>query len=310
VLSLAAVLAGAAAWAWTPDASAGEVASLYSLPGDIFVEARGMRVRVRDEGPRGAPAVVLLHGSAASLETWNAWTERLRGQYRLIRYDQPGHGLTGPHPGRDYSAAAYADVLHQVTERLGLDRFVLVGSSMGGWVAYHYAAAHPDRVERLVLIDAYGAPDQAEVRLPLGFRIARSPLLSPLLLRLTPREAVAAGLRDSVTDPARIDAATIDRHWAFLRYPGNRQAMIDQFQSMRPDARPQQMRLIGTPTLILWGAEDRLIPAANGRWFALHIPGSRLIVYPGSGHLPMEEAPDRSAADFDAWLRATDLPRR
>lgn len=305
LLALAAVLAGALTWGWTPDADPEELASHYARPGDFFVDVGGLRVRVRDEGPRDAPAVVLLHGSAASLETWDAWAKRLGGRYRLIRYDQPGHGLTGPHPRRDYSAAAFGDVLHGVTERLGARRFTLVGSSMGGWVAYNYAAAHPERVERLVLVDAYGAPNQAEVRLPWGFRIARSPLLSPLLLRLTPRSTVAAGLRDSVADPALVTDAMIDRYWSFLRYPGNRQAMIDQFRTMRPDANPGQLRRMAVPTLILWGGQDRLTPRANGRWFARHIAGSRVIAYSDVAHLPMEEAADRSSADFSAWVDGT-----
>lgn len=88
----------------------------------------------------------------------------------------------------------------------------------------------------------------------------------------------------------------------FLRYPGNRQAMVDQFRTLREDARPEQVRQIKAPTLILWGSQDRLIPSANSNWFARHLPSSRTRVYPGVGHLPMEEAPDQSSSDFHDWV--------
>jgi pimeloyl-ACP methyl ester carboxylesterase len=300
------LIGGGIALAWTPDRDPVALRAAYATAPSRFVDlGDGLIVHVRDEGPRDAPAIVLLHGSNASLHTWDPWASRLAARYRIIRYDQPGHGLTGPHPRGDYRAAAYADVLERLARKLGLERFVLGGNSMGGWVAWNYALAHPERLRGLALIDASGAPGASPKRLPLGFRIARSGF-APMMEHLTPRWIVARSVEQSMHVQSAITPAMIDRYWELLLYPGNRAATGARARTPRNELSPQLAARITTPTLLLWGAEDRLVPVAGARWFAAHIPGARLQVMPGIGHIPMEEAPAASARILEDWLQ--DLP--
>ena len=305
-VALIALLAGLIAILWTPDTDAAAMQAKYGGPPSRFLDlGRGLRVHVRDEGPRGAPVLVLLHGSNADLHTWDGWARSLASRYRIVRYDQIGHGLTGPSPTRDYRPQAFVDQLDAVAIRLGLERFVLAGNSMGGAVAWRYALAHPERLTGLVLIDAAGAPLRAKARLPLGFRLARTPGLRDLIMNLTPRALIERSLRQTVAREESVTPAMVDRYWELLRYPGNRQATVDRFSVPPEPARPERLRALRVPTLVMTGEEDRLIPPSSARWFAATIPGSRLQAYPGVGHIPMEEVPEQTAADLNGWLRTT-----
>jgi pimeloyl-ACP methyl ester carboxylesterase len=295
---------------WTPDTDPAAMRAAYGGTPSQFVDVgNGLTVHVRDEGPRAAPVIVLLHGSNSDLRTWDAWTKSLTAQYRVIRFDQIGHGLTGPSPARDYRGGAFVDTLDRVTNKLGVPRFALAGSSMGGGVAWQYAIAHPDRLTGLVLVDASGAPDLSKQALPIGFRIAKTPILRDIMLYITPRSIIASSMHQAVSNQAIVSDAMIDRTWALLRYPGNRQATMDRFATPLPSAKTEALAGIKVPTLILWGTDDKLLPVSGATWFAAHIPGSKVVTYAGIGHLPMEEVADKSVADLMNWL-ATIKPAR
>ncbi len=294
----------------TPDTDAAAMRAKYGAAPSQFVDlGGGLTVHLRDTGPRDAPVLMLIHGSNASLHTWEPWAARLSGKYRLIRFDLPGHGLTGPHPRRDYTMRAYADVLERVRLKLHLTRFALAGNSMGGSVAWHYALWHPERVSALILVDSGGQPEPQRQSLPLGFRIARTPVLRQLATQITPRSLIEGTLADSFRNRALATPAMVDRYWELLRYPGNRQATVDRFSVKRDPASPARLHALKMPVLILWGADDKLIPASSATWFAQQIPDHRVIIYPATGHLPMEERADESAADVAAFL-ATIAPVR
>ncbi len=299
-LALLLAVVGLIAAAWTPDTDAAAMRAKYGTRASQFVDVGGgLTVHLRDEGPRDAPVLVLLHGSNSFLQTWDAWAVQLATRYRVIRLDLPGHGMTGADPKRDYSRAAFVSVVDRVVARLGVARFVLGGNSMGGGVAWAYAYAHPEKLRGLVLIDASGEPEPEQSSPPLGFRLARTPGIRDLMTVITPRSLIADGLRSSVADPARVTDATIDRYWELLRYPGNRRATIDRFATPREGAVTGPLSV---PTLILWGANDQLIPVSSAKWFAGQVPGAHTIVYPHVGHLMMEEIPERSAHDLSDWL--------
>ncbi|UVO55881.1 alpha/beta fold hydrolase [Sphingomonas sp. SUN039] len=287
---------------WTPDtdkaamrAKYGSAASKYLNMGDAFV------VHYRDEGPRDAPVIVLIHGSNSFLQTWDDWTRALTPTYRVIRLDLPGHGLTGDYRARSYNRSDYVDVIDAVTKKLRVSRFVLGGNSMGGGVAWAYAHQYPFKVTGLVLVDATGAPQPADAKLPLGFRLAGTPVARDLMAYITPRSLVADGLRGSFADPSKVTEAKIDRYWELLRYPGNRVATVYRFSAGRETAITTPLPH-PIPTLIMWGAADKLIPVSSAAWFKAQLPDAQEIIYPNVGHLPMEEIPERSAADLKTWL--------
>lgn len=289
---------------YTPDTDPGEMRLKYGGSAARFADVGGgLTMHYRDQGKADGPVLVLLHGSNASLHTWEPWVARLGAKYRIISVDQIGHGLTGPNPAGQYDGAAFVSTLDALLTKLGISRFAIAGNSMGGYVAWEYALAHPGKLTHLVLVDAGGPPDDPNKQLPIGFRIARTPGLNKIALVITPRSVFEKSFRGSVSNQAIVTPQAIDRYWELNRVPGNRAATGARFaQYAKRDANAGRLGEIKVPTLIMWGAEDKLIPVSGADWFAARIPGSVKLVYPGIGHIPMEEAPDRSAADVDAFL--------
>jgi pimeloyl-ACP methyl ester carboxylesterase len=299
------VIGGGIALGWQSDTDATEMKAKYSNPASQFVDiGGGLAIHTRDEGKRDGPALVLIHGSNASLQTWEPWVKRLGDKYRVISLDLPGHGLTGANPTRDYHYSNFVTVVDAVMTKLSVPRFAIVGNSMGGAVAWHYALAHPDRVNALGLVDAAGAPASQSKQVPLGFKLARMPLARDLMLHITPRFVIDRSLHQSISHQSIITPAMIDRYWELLLFPGNRQATLDRFalkNNIKP-ASQDALKSLRLPVLILWGEEDGLIPVSSAAWFADAIPGAKVILYPKTGHVPMEEVPDQSAKDLDEFL--------
>ncbi|MEO1920499.1 MAG: alpha/beta hydrolase [Sphingomonadaceae bacterium] len=302
--ALAAVLVVAFLVLRTPDTDATEMRAKYGgAPSQFVTLENDMTVHLRDEGPRDAPAIVLLHGSNADLHTWQAWVDGLREDYRVIRFDQRGHGLTGPGARDSYALEDFVADLDLVADELGLERFVLGGNSMGGWIAAGYAMEHPGRIDGLVLVDAAGAPVEREGGGNLAFTIARMPVIGAAMSQLLPRSLVERSLSQSVSNQAVVTPEAVDRYWELARYPGNRAATRARFSNTRMAFDAKAVAALEIPTLIIWGEEDALIPVAAARWYDERLPQSTLAIYPGIGHLPMEETPKRSLADLRTWLK-------
>lgn len=298
-----ALIIGAVGFLWTPDTDPQAMRAKYGALNDTYVEtAGGMSVHIRASGPKDAPALILIHGTSASLHTWEPLRARLGNRFRIIAYDQPGHGLTGPHPERDYTFEGMADALDAVFEAEDIERAVLVGNSMGGWVAWRDALENPDRVSALVLLDAAGIPKAVDTESNLGFRLLQSPAGRLAMRKFTPRAAVEASLLDTVSVDAIVTPDMVDRYWELLRYPGNRRAAGDQFTSPRRDL-SGRLGEIEVPTLVLWGEQDQLIDASSAAVFTERMPNAKAVIFPGVGHLPMEEAPNRTADEIVRFLR-------
>ena len=308
LLVLLVAVIGVFAWGYAPDREIAELRAEYGgEPSQILPLPNGQQVHIRDEGPRQAPVLVLLHGSSSSLHTWQGWTEALDDQYRIVRLDLPGHGLTGPQINDDYTAKAYSDTVALTMAQLGVDKYIVAGNSMGGWVAWNHALAYPDKVTGLILVDAGGAPDAAPTSLPIGFRLAQNKTLRPVLQWFTPRMMVDRSVRQSVADPTKVTDAQVDRYYDLLRYPGNREATSLRGDVARVPATAIQMAQIGIPALVIWGRQDTLIPVTAADWFDENLPRSSKIIYPNLGHLPMEEAPAQTAEDVRQWLKDVGL---
>lgn len=304
IIVVLAVICGAAFWYFsTPSIPRATLEAKYATPPSQFVMLPdGARAHYRDRGPKMAPVLILIHGSNASLFTWEAWAKELSGSIRVIAVDLPGHGLTGAVPSGDYSQEGMAEFVREFADKLGVKKFALAGNSMGGGVSARFAEEFPDRLTALILVDAAGMPAGPGDRTPLVFRIARTPVLNQIVLHITPRSLVSEGLKDAIVHKAIITDAMIDQYWEFARMDGTREATGKRFSLPRDEYVSLHTQDIKAPTLILWGQQDHLIPVAAAHKYHDAIAGSKLIIYPATGHIPMEEVATQSAADVKAFL--------
>ena len=292
------VLVLAAFLLWTPDENRTSLEAKYLQSPSDLVTVAGTRLDVRDSGPKDAPAIVLIHGFGSSLLTWDAWIPQLATNHRVVRFDLPGSGLSDPDATGDYSDERSMALLIALMDRLAIARATVVGNSMGGRIAWTFAAAHPERVDRLVLIspDGFAAP---------GFEygvVPKAGMTSEAMRFVLPKALVKMALKPAYADPAALTDARLDRYYDLIRAPGARRALIARWeQSVRFDP-TERLRSIRAPTLILWGEEDHVIPFANAADYARDIPGAELVPLPGVGHLPQEEAPAVSLAALERFL--------
>ncbi len=292
---LCAILIGAGAWLYTPDRS--RIALETKYPGQYLVVA-GIRLRLRDTGPHDAPAIILLHGFGASLQTWDDWSDILSARYRVVRFDLPGFGLTGPDPTGDYSDQRALIIIGALMDRLGLARAILIGNSMGGRLAWLFAALHPDRVDRLVLISPDGF---ASTGIEYG-RTPKVPFVVRLLPYVLPRSLLRSSLAPAYADAARLKQTTVTRYRDLMLAPGTRAAIVARTgQTMIEDPAPL-LRRIRAPTLLLWGEADAMIPFSNAQDYLRSIRGAELAPLPRLGHVPFEEAPRTSIQPVLAFL--------
>lgn len=281
------------------------VARWAPAPSD-FIEVRGQMVHVRDVGPRQDPApLVLIHGTGASLHTWEGWVRQLQPHRRVVTFDLPGFGLTGPFAGSyardDYRGDTYARFVLDLLDHLKIPQAVLGGNSLGGEVAWRVASLAPARVHSLVLVDAVG-PDFEPVSVPVGFILAKVPVLNRVLDHLLAREIVAASLANVYGDPRRISGELVDRYFELTLREGNRRALRLRLQQFVRGEHAERIATLTQPTLLLWGGRDRLVPPSVGQDFQARIRGSRLVMIDELGHVPQEEDPVRSFEPVRAFL--------
>jgi pimeloyl-ACP methyl ester carboxylesterase len=277
------------------------VARWAPAPSD-FIDVGGQVVHLRDEGPRDDPApLLLLHGTSASLHTWEGWVSALRPQRRVITLDLPGFGLTGPNASGDYRGDTYARFVLATMDQLGVSRFVVGGNSLGGEVAWRTASLAPQRVAGLILVDASGYDFQPEA-VPLGFMIARLPVLRRLAEWFLSRSLVRATLASVYGDPSRISDELVERYYELALREGNRRALGQRLQQLEMGEAATRIPALRVPTLVLWGGRDRLIPPVWGERFAREIPGATLVKFDTLGHVPHEEDPATTVAPVRRFL--------
>jgi pimeloyl-ACP methyl ester carboxylesterase len=275
----------------------------YATPFSRYADLPGhVRVHYEDVGDPKKPTIVLLHGYGDSFLTWAPVVERLKDRFHVLVPDMPGHGLT--RAPKDFVASQdnYVGVVDALADRLGLKRFTLVGNSMGGGIAWQYALAHPEKLSGLVLVDASGWPDETLKKPPLAFQILMSAPGRWYLQRMETVPITAAALQADFHDPALATDAFVRRWVEVQRGPGRRQILMSMRPSAASVASRDRLSKITIPTLILHGRDDHIISPASAEKFKDAIPGSELVLYPDTGHLPQWERPDRTATDIGSFV--------
>ena len=257
----------------------------------------GSRIRYIDTGT--GPAVVLIHGLAASIYSWRHTILPVAHEgYRVIAFDNRGFGFSDK-PTTRYSNAAYVGLLFELLDSLQIGEAVLVGHSMGGAIAAEAALARPDRVRGLVLVDAAGLG----VRWPFMLRVARWPMIGALFDRFRGRGATAGILKLLYADPSRVTDQDVDQYYAPLAEPGAGRALRGVLREFRFDFLRGRIDSIAAPTLVMWGSEDRLIPPSVGQAVVSELPRGAFVLVPDAGHALPEEAPEAFSRTLLAFLR-------
>jgi pimeloyl-ACP methyl ester carboxylesterase len=277
-----------------------ELRQRYTQRGSKFVRIMGADVHYVDEG--SGELLVMIHGFASSLHTWDGVADELSRSYRVIRLDLPPFGVTGPlrSPSGEIETMnlpTYRRFIDTFMQALGLDtrRVTLIGNSLGGLISWDYAARHRDAVERLVLIDAAGFP----MKLPIYIGLFNSALVRMSAPWWLPEQIIKSAVRNVYGDPRKLAAPVLRRYIEFFHGEDTRAAIgkIDF-----ADLDTNVLTTLDVPSLVLWGAKDRWIPPAHAAEFAQRIPGAQAVMYAGLGHIPMEEDPARVLDDLRAFL--------
>ncbi|ABW67574.1 alpha/beta fold hydrolase [Desulfosudis oleivorans] len=266
-----------------------------------MLEFQGLKIHYRDEGQ--GPVLILIHGVCASLHTWDGWVEELKDHYRIIRVDLPGFGLSPLTDKNIYERQRAVAVIEEMVKTMGLDRFSIAGNSLGGHVAWIYTHAHPERVEKLILIDSAGF----QMKMPWILKFASTWPVSMVSRRMMPKVILYEAVNQVYGDPRRMEKGTRERYFELAMRKGAKSDYVDIFKKLDHELSKRSVSdgidEISVPTLVMWGDKDTWIPYAESiaRWRHA-LPDARFIVYAGAGHVPMEEIPVETARDARAFL--------
>ncbi|MBO9489118.1 alpha/beta hydrolase [Endozoicomonas sp. G2_1] len=287
---------------WQSDRSVDELKSQWAQAPSVFIDVNGMQVHLRDQGPKSDPEpIVLIHGTSSSLHTWEGWSQALIDERRVIRFDLPGFGLTGPSPDNIYTIESYVEFIAATLAKLKVNKAILVGNSFGGYIAWATAVTHPELVTKLTLVDTSGSPFTPE-SMPIAFAAAKIPVVNKLMAKVTPRFAIEASVKNVYADDSKITEALIDQYYDLATVTGNRQALVERFRQAPPGPWADKIATISQPTLIIWGEQDKLIPIAIGEHFHREIANSQFVSFEHLGHIPHEEGPTETVNAFKAFL--------
>lgn len=296
ILFISVIIAGYTALYWQNDIPLETLKQKYCNEQSKFIEINGQQIHYRDEGS-GYP-LVLVHGTSASLHTWDAWTNELKNDFRVIRMDIPAFGITGETKERNYTIENYVKFIDDFTSALGVDTFYLAGNSLGGEITWNYAYEHPEKVKKMILIDAAGYK-RANGK-PLAFVIAQTPILNKVMTKITPKRIIKKSMIDIYYNDSKVTDSLVTHYYDLLLRPGNRQAFADRVKVINYEA-DNKANKIKTPTLIQWGKYDTWIVPENAEKFKKDIVGSEVRYY-DAGHVPMEELPVETAKDARLFL--------
>jgi pimeloyl-ACP methyl ester carboxylesterase len=214
--------------------------------------------------------------------------------------DLPGFAITGPDPDNNYSIEGYVAFVHEFLKKRGVRYCFLAGNSLGGQIAYAYAAYYPKEVRKLILIDPAGYPIH-NAKGSLGFTLARIPVINQLLTMITPTSVVRKSVKDVYGDKALVSDSLVSIYEDMLLREGNRRALIKRFRYILPDT--NLVRKVKSPTMVIWGDKDYLIPVDNAYKFQRDLTHDTLVIMKGIGHVPMEESPALVISAVNFFIR-------
>ncbi len=287
---------------YAPDTDKDAMIAKYGGAQAKFVQmAGGANIHYRDQGPKDAPAIIMIHGMSSHLQTWEPLIEKMEQEYRILSLDLPGFGLTGPNPTGKYGPDIYIEAVLTLMNTANIDKAVIAGNSMGGLTAWRMGLSHPDRINGLVLLNPSGAPGIGKEKGNLAFTLMNSSIGKALMPHFTPKAVVKQSILQSVERDDIVTDEMIERYYELTRYPGNRLASLEAMKNSNDPSAWSKISTLDMPVLILWGREDQLLGVSRAEQFARELEHEKLIIYENVGHLPMEEVPANVARDIKLW---------
>lgn len=263
------------------------------------------RVFVADRGPLHGetPPLVLVHGLLVTSHSFRGVVPRMATSRRVIALDLPGCGESDrpdPRDAEDYAVPWIAARVLEALHAMDVTHFDLCGHSFGGTVALQLASEAPDAVRRLALVD----PVAFSMELPLEGRLALLPRLGPYVFKTLYRRAdLRRYLTRVFSTPELVDDTSVALYWDRLARDGGREATHAMLLHLtRLEALRDRIRTIETPTLVVWGDRDALLPADQADALLELLPNARLELVAGCGHAVPEERPDRLSDLLEAFL--------
>ncbi|MDG2416942.1 MAG: alpha/beta hydrolase [Pelagibacterales bacterium] len=289
-----------------------EIISKHAKGASDFLElADGSKIHFKDEGNKDGKVLLLVHGFNGSLFNYEPLVPYLSDNYRMISLDLPAHGLTGAVESDLYSHKAYQNVIEEVVEILGVDKFYFVGHSMGGMIAWRYALDNMDRLNGLIIIGSAFFGNEQEFEdfqsinaPPIAFELIESKFFIRLLEFITPRILVKEGISQSVYDQSIVTDELVDQFHDIILMEGTRLA-VGRLAEVHEDdfiADPFDLKKITIPSLIIHGEEDNLVDIRFIDHFIEQIPNAKLISYPKTGHMIPMEAPLQLSEDIREFI--------
>ena len=260
-----------------------------------YMNVNKILVHYRDQG-RG-PTILALHGIFDSLHWWDGWVEELSDKYRIIRFDLPGFGLTGGESIDDFSINSYVEFVNQFVDSLDINRFHVVGNSLGAHISWNYAVSYPYKVEKLILLD----PPTYHEGSPWPVKMARTPLVNFIMKQFSPRFIVAKNVKSVLGDQSNLTDVMVDRYFEMLLRPGNRSAFVKFCKTFKFYS--ENVPKISVPLLLMWGDKDSWAYPTDLKLWKKDLPNAKVIVYKGVGHIPQVEIPKQTALDAHKFLQ-------
>lgn len=279
-----------------------EIVARYADSDSRFVVLEGkdgVRTHFKDEG--SGPAILLIHSSLGDLKDWDGWVAALVDDYRVVRFDLPAFGLTGPVPSGNYSIDRYLMLVDSLMDHLGIDRFAIAGTSYGGLVAFRYAGTRTDRVTALILQNSAGIEYGGR-----GGTVERERDIGATFKpKRATRDMLSEALKMVINDPSKVTPDLVARKTDFANVVGRD---WEAFVAGTMYERGKPERVLGhvrAPSLVLWGGSSKALSVSTAQAFADALSNAKVvekIIYDGGGHLLHIERPEQTASDVKAFL--------
>lgn len=289
------------------DIPAADLEAQYANSASRFMNIDGVRIHYRDEGE--GPAVLLLHANFSNLIGWDPWVAALEESYRVVRIDFTSHGLTGPDPTGDYTLERTIELTEKFIDAIGLERFSIGGTSMGGTIAIHYSNRHPERIENLILLSP-GSLEGRDIKAGRDSKAGRRgevPDAAYALAYILPRALPEFMLTEGFGDDDKLTDELIDRWYDMWLREGQREAQLDRLSQYKAGAIEDVIRSLTPATLLMWGEANTTAHFEQSQEFRElleNVESLKFISYPGVGHMAVQEAGFETGRDVRAFLDA------